>query len=905
MRTINLNFRPILVALLLGYCFFSNAQYDLFENAVETWEEGNYAEAYQQFSELSTTFETGNNNLLYAVCQLRMASCKIGLGAYQESKDISQNTLQFIATALPDQPLLSAESYSLIGEAELNLGRNDLALENLLIAESLFSNEPSAFLAECYEDLGLTYWNNQNYDLAIQYHEKSLNIRQELFGQRSLSAADSYNNLGITYITDEPFQASLYLTRARQIYETELGEQHPKVAYCLLNLARANDGLNNQAEALTLLETVQKIWDTQYEDDHPNKAFTLSALGRTQLKAQAFPEAQAAFEASLEMYSRLYGDKHPEVANAHFLLGEFYSATGKWKASIDEYEQAIYANLFDQERGKKTDLPKLEGYYNVDIMLQALVAKAKSYEGLHVDKSLQPAHLNIALNTYAQCDTLIGAIRQLRTNDADKLRLAQQAKDVYDNAIRISMILTNQPFAKKKYEELAYNFCERSKSAVLLEAISETKAKGFAGIPAILLEQEDSLKNEISYFTQKLASSTEEEEQTDLKSKLFQYQGEYRSFIDQLEKDFPKYFDLKYNTKMATVGDLSNGLPSDHAILSYFEGESSIYTFLITSSGLQVYDNEKDEEYQKQSTAFRNAIKFNIQSAFEKAAKSLYQQLIPDIPNNIRQLIIIPDGILGTLPFEAFINPASEGENYKDFSYLLTEYGVSYDYSATLFLERTRASSAISEDHRDILLMAPVEFDRSTGMGSLAGTKEELQAIQYLYQGNGWNVESRLFANASEDFLKDANLSQFRYLHFATHGLVHESEPELSRIFLTPNNGEDGSLYSGEIYNLKINADLVTLSACETGLGKVAKGEGIVGLSRALLYAGARNLIVSLWPVADKSTSELMIEFYRQHLFSEYSTHFSGALRESKIAMMRSEDYQRPYFWAPFILVGK
>ena len=97
----------------------------------------------------------------------------------------------------------------------------------------------------------------------------------------------------------------------------------------------------------------------------------------------------------------------------------------------------------------------------------------------------------------------------------------------------------------------------------------------------------------------------------------------------------------------------------------------------------------------------------------------------------------------------------------------------------------------------------------------------------------------------------------------------------------------------------------MTLSACETGLGKVAKGEGIVGLSRALLYAGADNLMVSLWPVADQSTSDLMIDFYQRHLFSENNDRFSGALRQAKLKMMRSENYQRPYFWAPFILVGK
>ena len=133
--------------------------------------------------------------------------------------------------------------------------------------------------------------------------------------------------------------------------------------------------------------------------------------------------------------------------------------------------------------------------------------------------------------------------------------------------------------------------------------------------------------------------------------------------------------------------------------------------------------------------------------------------------------------------------------------------------------------------------------------------------------------------------------------------LSMNQNPALSRIFLKPDEKEDGSLYTGEIYNLNINADLVTLSACETGLGKVAKGEGIVGLSRALQYAGANNIIVSLWQVADESTSQMMIEFYKYNLNNDHHG-YNTALRHAKLSLLDSEKYARPYYWAPFILVG-
>ena len=160
-------------------------------------------------------------------------------------------------------------------------------------------------------------------------------------------------------------------------------------------------------------------------------------------------------------------------------------------------------------------------------------------------------------------------------------------------------------------------------------------------------------------------------------------------------------------------------------------------------------------------------------------------------------------------------------------------------------------------------------------------------------------------SDASEALIKANNLKNYKYLHFATHGMVNESKPELSRVFLCPKGDEDGSLFSGEIYNLKINADLVTLSACETGLGKIAEGEGIVGLSRSLMYAGAENLVVSLWQVADASTAQLMIDFYKEHLYHSENDLFSDDLRKAKLKLLNSENYYNPYYWAPFILVGK
>jgi CHAT domain-containing protein len=158
---------------------------------------------------------------------------------------------------------------------------------------------------------------------------------------------------------------------------------------------------------------------------------------------------------------------------------------------------------------------------------------------------------------------------------------------------------------------------------------------------------------------------------------------------------------------------------------------------------------------------------------------------------------------------------------------------------------------------------------------------------------------------ATEGNLKHAGLEQYRYVHFATHGVVDEKHPRQSGLLLMEEKGstEDGVLHLGEIYNLSLNADLVVLSACETGLGQLARGEGVIGLTRGFLYAGASSVLVSLWRAADATTATLMADFYRELLTGKPASH---ALREAKLrAIRRDPESAKPYSWSAFVLIGE
>ncbi|MFY0625633.1 MAG: CHAT domain-containing protein [Reichenbachiella sp.] len=870
-----------------------------FDEAQDLFRKAKFSEAKSLFEKASETFHESQELDKYAICNLRIAECHLSMGEPKYALVVAQSTQSFLNSLLPENNILQAQTLNIIGNSYLTIGRNDLAIEKLQKASALFEDK-SIEAASCFEDLGIAYWNNGNRALALQYHERCLDIRKTN-GAEDILVGDSYINIGLVYLEDEPRQGILYFNRALEIYKSELSNKHPKIAYGFSDLAFANAHLGNYDEALNYLDQVENIWESSFSGDHPNKAFTESNRGRILEMKGDLDQALVFQQEALKMYSRINGEKHPDVANTYFLIGSIYQKKSEFMLAAEYYQQSIYANLLDQDSETVYSYPEVRDYFNADILLSSFQAKAKSLEAEHFEKSLKLRDIDGALNLYSLCDVLISQIRQLRHNEVDKLRLGEIASDVYENGIKLSLYLSERSFKKDDYLELAFSFCEKSKSAILLEAINETNAKAFGGVPSKELELEDSLKNEISYYKLELARSKSQKEQVAIKKMLFKYQSANRDFVQRLENEYPEYFNLKYSQNLATSSEIQEKLNDGTAVYSYFTGKEDLFIFEISNNkGLKVHSNEKLQDFEKQIKGMRNAMKYQLDEDYENASQKLFKQLIPKKQKGIDKLVIIPDGILGTIPFEVL---ATSPDKYGETRMLIEDYKVSYDYSGTLLLDRIGLTSHASI--KGILLTAPMKFDKNdVALSDLPGTYNEVREIKYLFESDELKVEIATGKEASESLMKSDHISNYQYLHFATHGMVNQSEPDMSRIFLTPDDNEDGSLFAGEIYNIEINADLVTLSACETGLGKIAKGEGVVGLSRALMYAGAENIIVSLWPVADESTAKLMIEFYKYHLIHSENNLFSDDLRKAKIRMIRSEEYSQPYYWAPFILVG-
>jgi CHAT domain-containing protein/Tfp pilus assembly protein PilF len=806
------------------------------------------------------------------------------------------------------QEITQANAYLQIGEKNLQMGRNDIALENyqkaLLIYQKTYT-EKNDLVADCYNHLGIVYWNTGNNELALDYLHKALHIRQSLYQENHAEVAASYNDIGLLYANTKPFVALEYYQKALAIYQKVYPENHPSIATSYNNIAFVQHSQKQYEEAIINFNKALEIRKIVYEKDHPNEAFIYLSLGQVYSDLDKYDNALEYYEKALKIYQKNYGEKHPEIAQIYNLLATLYLKRSDFEPAIKYVQKALEANVIDFFATNNRQNSPIKNYYSGNFLLNSLLLKAQIYENLHYQKTLKFKDLTTALTCLELADSLLVELRQLRTNKNDKIALGITATEVYEEAIRLCMQMAEVTVlgAKKNYEKRAFAFAEKSKSAVLLSAISDTQAKEFAGIPKEILEEEKELKAEITLYEQALTNKKDEQI---ARNKLFELNRKYEVFVKDLEKKFPAYYNLKYNIKLSTVDSVQKNLPKETAMLSYFiaEKQQKIYIFVLTKHKFKAYAIKKEENFDNSITILRNTIIYKVQKEYVEVAQKLHQQLVPmQLANKIKNLIVVPDGRLATIPFEVLLYKKTAKNStilYSNLPYLLKKYAISYAYSATLFTQNNNKINA--QANNSMCLIAPIHFQN---FSTLQDSEKEVNTLASLNP----NAKIYLRGNAQEKLLQTAEIQEANYLHFATHGVVDELIPEKSRIMLYADSSKknDGIVYAPELYNIKLRANLVVLSACQTGSGKISRGEGIIGLTRPLLYAGAKNLLVSLWKVADASTAQLMIDFYKPFLANTSQTYrgYASYLQKAKLKMIADNVYAAPFYWSPFFLIGQ
>jgi CHAT domain-containing protein/tetratricopeptide (TPR) repeat protein len=865
--------------------------------------DSNYEEAIKLVDQTKTSdpsFEVQLKN--------KKAEALIRLGKFDDADKLLSET-ETKAAQIKSTGTLSAITQTNIGFLYLNQGRNDLAVEKLTAALNLLQNSGDALAtAQALSFLGQAYLNTGKYSQAEEQLLMALSLRQEKLPEVHELIAASYTDLGLVYSRIDIDKSFDNYEKATEIYGKLHGNEHPKFAIANTNLGVVNFNTELYGDAVNYFETALKIWEKNYSQPHASKAYVLRWLGLTYSKLNDDKAALEFYRRALDMYIASQGKKHPNVAYTYNLIGNILQSENKYDEALSNYQKSIISNIADFNNEDVLVNPKINNFYDGNFLLYSLMYKAQVLEARHLNQTLKLSDLTFGLNTLQLCDSLIDKLRQQTTNESDKISLGSIANEVYADGVRISYLLSDVSFRDRKlYREQSFFFAEKSKSAVLQEAIADANAKSFANIPPELLEEENSLKSAMALVTQKLAQKPSEEEEKYLRETAFHLNTSYSEFTKQLETKFPEYFNLKFNSATPSIAQLQDMLTDKAALISYFidEKNNRIYIYLITNKKFLITDHTLPTDYDRTISGFRNSLYFMQEQAYIKTSRDLYKLLIPKgIPSKVTDLVLLPSGRMSIIPFEAMLTKNIKTPNtpFNKLPYLVKKFGVRYEFSAGLLIQKKNNPTAASITSAKLL--APISFPEGANLNDLPGTKQEVDAIEALFKTKSIRCEVLTNTLASETALKDEDLKNYSLVHLATHGIVDEENPDLSRIFLQNNSqAEDGNLYSGEIYNLHLNANLVTLSACQTGLGKISKGEGVIGLSRALVYAGAKNIIVSFWSVADESTSELMTGFY-QSLLQGKNISFADGLKEAKLELITKEKYAAPYYWAPFILIG-
>ena len=746
-----------------------------------------------------------------------------------------------------------------------------------------------------------------------------------LISENNIGMATYYLHIGSTYSNLGDYDKALeYTLKGLKIESDLLGDKHVDVGYCYIDLGNIYKEKHDYAKALDCYLKSREIFSKL---EPRNKQSMIS----------------------VNYY----------IALAHSFLSDNYEALLYYQKAI-----ACYLPNFNDSTNI-CSIPVLDEYNYWNLLVDVFERKAKIFadtsKSLNRGKTLTKLERQqVALQHYEACDKLFELVRKKMGKQSDKIALGKLASEIYEGAVGVCLNLaTTGPRAEAaKYKQLAFYYSEKGKSAVLLEALAGQEAQKFAGIPEPLLATEHKLQTDIAYYTKQLAGS----ENLDsvkigaYRQQLFNSNRSYDSLIVVFEKKYPKYHELKYNVNAASVKDVQRLIDKKTAMLSYFVGDSTITTYTVTKNSYNVVSAKKPLNLEKSISYFRNSLtRTNKQSElpYKKYGSNLFEMLFPkDLDKSIENLIIVPDGVLATIPFEALLtSKAADTTQFRNLPYLVKKYSISYCSSATLFavtFPKKKEKTLDVKPLNDWISYAPV-FDDQNGKGislssraligelhkidkdststrglmrgsgkfipPLPGSESEVKSIFNEFDKENFKTKVELKENASESRIKSGELENYKYIHFATHGFVNSEKPELSGLLLaqvadSTNEHNDGILYSGEIYNLKLNADLVVLSACETGLGKIKKGEGIIGLTRALLYAGAKNLMVSLWQVSDQSTSDLMINFYKNLLSNQSvrltkSIRYSPLLQQAKLKMIGEAKFAHPFYWSPFILIGQ
>lgn len=779
--------------------------------------------------------------------------------------------------------------------------------------------------AHLISDIGSAQYFGGHPSEALDTYQKALALSRAVGDQEVTRSVES--NLGALYHLKGQLQKAvdMYTRLIADSPPSDQGKLHYNLGSVYLNLGEPEKALKNyELSRQSFLRS----------GDRGQEVNALTGIG---VAHQRMGDPQAAF-AFLEQARR--GLAKPSWNILHNLGLARYTA-GNPTEALPLLEQAL-------KIARESHTPEYEaltllalGSVQRDLRKPDLAA-AQLSQAISLGKSIDsPAIVAPALLQRAILRRDQGRLAAARQDAEQALEIVESTRQsIAGQQIRTSFFATRRSFYDfyihllldldrarpgERYGALALWASERSRGRGLLDLLTEGRIDVAQGLPSDLRQREGDISDELARVQSALrAGDLPAARARELQAGIERLEERRQQLDWEIRARNPRYAEIRYPTPLKLEEIQRRVLDGDTALLEFALGEKGSTLFVVTREGLSHFPLPPAQAIAEQVRRLRPTLEresLRSRRDYLESAFQLYQVLLAPASRILAgkaDLLIVPDGALYYVPFEALLTEPPGDRGYRDLPYLLRRFSIAYVPSASVLAElREPRGEAPLASREQVAAFAPFANagGASTGQDTTRGISRdpsgnlyaplraslrEVSAIAGLYPGKALSFFD---GRATKTELKtNPAVSGARRLHLATHAETDEVHPESSALVLRPDGGSDGMLRVDEIFNLKLSADLAVLSACRTALGKEVTGEGLVGLTRAFFYAGVPSLVVSLWNVVDGPTPDLMLDFYRD---LDRLHHKARALREAKLAMIGHGTYSHPAYWAPFILFGE
>ncbi len=852
-----------------------------------SWWVGNNLKAFEDYKTALDLAQQSDDVIRVGQVSNSIAILAHDLGYFKDALNYARTSVQFLRSVNEQYRLAMALSNLSTYYSEAGLYENAISAltESLKIKREL---ENKDLIASDYVNFAEVYKKQGNYDLALHYYIQYLDLTEQLFARgKQIRALHSIGNLYNSL--NKPEQALYYFNKSAELEKEANFTPHPNNLLAISNsykelgdfnsakkhILEALSAFKQKNETLNITDAHLKLADLYYNFERYEDALTEIKIAEDNINSTE----------SL----RLKGD-------LNHIKSSVYAAINNYPKAIQATHKALTYSAF---------LPS-------DVKAERLMNAARLHYQINSDSS------------YIYADYAIDEIERARLS----IRSESLQPNLFKKYAQFYNEVAGWYLTKKNNIDIAFELVERGKSRTLLDKLASNVALEDLADENDLIEV-NRLEQDLKKLYLQLDTTIDSVLIKTLQDQIIDAELDYDHLINNLYRNDTN-LNLLGSSGIVSLADIQQLNSDDSAFIEYFFAGNKLYTIWITNTdkGFFVNDEETNisDNINNHINRFRSAIEeIENFATLKELSEPLHDKLLSNFFRNnshIKNLVIVPDRSIAYLPFDALI------VNNK---YLIENHNFKYLPSASLY--KFIQDGPKSDFSLDLLALAGSnysvnsagEFNTHINIASLPASLLEVDFVSEQFTDKTVIYEGDL----AETAFIDMDLNAYKYIHLASHAFVNEQNPLQSGLLLTAGSELDYTagnyLTSLEISGLKLNADLVVLSACNTGYGSIIEGEGLLGLQRSFLKAGASSVLVSLWSIYDRSTAIFMRKFYQKlsilekeefswwnkvlQYFSFYEPplfdHRTKANRDAKLFMLEHPYYNHPVYWAPFILIGK